>query len=197
MRSSAVRATLAVGLCALTGVLAACGPSSSSQIDERLSEGQARLADDPSAALQIARKALLEVGEDPRLELLAASACLQLGRRNEALTHAEKGLAVEGELSEDLAADLAWAQGFALMGRYHDLHAEDDWRAANTTLERATTAGTHRAEAAFLLAALQDMGQHRDDERQLKYARLLQQLEPEHPRLAELRAVLEKKGLGL
>ena len=196
MRSAALRATFVVGLCALSSGLGACGPSAGSQIAERLAEGQAALADDPSAALQIARKALLELGEDPQLALLAATTCIQLGRRGEALTHAEQGLAGERELPEDVAADLAWAQGFALMGRYHDLHAEDDWRAANTTLERATTAGSHRAEAAFLLAALQDMGQHRDDERQLKYARLLAQLDPDGPRTAELRAVLEKKGLS-
>src|SRR5678815_6053378 len=82
--------------------------------------------------------------------------------------------------------DSAWVQGFALVGRYRDLHAEDDWRAANTILERAADHGSHRAEAAFLLVALQDLGNHRDDPRQLKYARLLQQLEPESPNLCLL-----------
>jgi hypothetical protein len=187
-------------LLVLPGVLwaaAACGPSTAAVRAQKLAEGQEKLVDDPSAALQVARSALLEVGPDPELELLAANACLKLGRRSEALTHAEKGLADEDSLPDELAGDLAWVQGFALVGRYRDLHAEDDWRAANTILERAADNGSHRAEAAFLLVALQDLGNHRDDQRQLKYARLLQQLEPESPNLEAVRATLEKKGLTL
>ena len=56
--------------------------------------------------------------------------------------------------------------------------------------------GHHRAEAAFLLVALQDLGNHRDDERQLRYARLLQQLEPDGERLRDVRQALEGKGLS-
>lgn len=176
---------------------AGCGPSHAAERAQKLAEGREQLAGDPSAALQVARNALLQVGPDPELELLAADACLALGRRSEALTHADQGLAVEGDLPDELAGDLSYAKGFALMGRFRDLHVEDDWRAANMVLERAAANGNHRAEAAFLLVALQDLGNHRDDERQLRYARLLQQLEPDSQRLADVRAALEKKGLTL
>jgi len=188
---------LALGpiLLALTVALG-CGPSQASQRDARLAEGEARLADDPSAALQVARQALSESGPDPRLELLAAEACVKLGRRGDALTHAEQALATEDELPDELAGDLSWFKGFALVGRYRDLHVEDDWRAANTVLEQAAASGNHRAEAAFLLVALQDQGNHRDDERQLRYARLLQQLDPDGPRMKSVREALEQKGLS-
>lgn len=174
-----------------------CGPSQAGQRADLLAEGQARLADDPSAALQIARQALAEHGSDPRLELLAAEACARLERRGDALAHAEQGLAAEDELPDELAGDLSWFKGFALVGRYRELHVEDDWRAANTVLERAAASGSHRADAAFLLVALQDLGNHRDDERQLRYARLLQQLEPDGSRMEDVRAALERKGLSL
>ena len=197
MRSARSVAPLAVALlCALPATLGACGPSVSSRRAERLAEGQAQLEGDPSAALRTARAALLELGEDPQLELLAAKACLALGRRGEALEHAEQGLAGEDDLSDELRGDLAWVKGFTLVGRFRDLGVEDDWRAANTILEQAAAGGSHRPEAAFLLVALQDLGNHRDDERQLKYARLLRQLEPDGQRLADVRASLEQKGLS-
>ena len=179
-----------------TFALAGCGPSQASQVEARLAEGEAHLADDPSEALKLARQALDELGEDPRLELLAAEACVKLDRRSDALAHAEKGLASEADLSDELAGDLSWFKGFALAGRYRDLHVEDDWRAANAVLERAAEAGRHRADAAFLIVALQDQGNHRDDARQVRYARLLIELEPDAPRTKEVRAVLEAKGLS-
>jgi len=177
----------------LLAALAACGPSAASRRADLLAEGQERLAEDPSAALQTATRGLVELGEDPRLELLAAQACLRLGRRGEALEHADKGLA--GELDDALRGDLSWAKGLALMARFRELQVEDDWRAANTTLEAATGSGSHRAEAAFLLVGLQDMGNHRDDQRQLKFARLLLQLDPDGAHGAETRAMLAAKGL--
>jgi hypothetical protein len=83
------------------------------------------------------------------------------------------------------------------MGRFRELSSQDDWRAANTTLERATASGSHRADAAFLLVNLLDLGNHRDDARQLRFARLLVQLEPGGQRTADVRALLEQKGLSL
>jgi hypothetical protein len=197
MRTARRLAPLVLVLPCVLWAAAACGPSTAAVRAQKLAEGREKLAEDPSAALQVARNALLQVGPDPELELLAADACLALGRRSEALTHADQGLAAEGDLPDALAGDLSWVKGFALVGRFRDLHVDDDWRAANTILERAAESGNHRAEAAFLLVALQDLGSHRDDERQLKYARRLQQLEPEGQRMTDVRAALEKKGLTL
>jgi hypothetical protein len=185
-----------VPLCALAVAVGGCGGSAAAQRAASLAEGRAHLAEDPSAALHVATTALHEHGADARLELLAAEACLKLKRLSDALAHAERGLAAEESLTAELAADLSWAQGKALMGRYREVASEEDWRAANAALERATDAGSHRAEAAFLLVALQDLGPHRDDERQLRFARVLQEVEPDGQLARDARALLEQKGLS-
>jgi hypothetical protein len=171
-----------------------CGSKTEEQRADRLQEGLAKLESDPSAALFIARDALSRQGEDPRLRLLAAMACLRLERRSNALEYADQGLQSE-DLDDDLKADLQWARGTALAGRYHEVHDLSDWRAANTSLELATAAGGHRVQAATLLVALQDMSNLGTTDRQLKYARLVLQLEPDGKNAASVRALLESKGL--
>lgn len=184
-------------LSSVFAVFGGCGPSDSARRAELLADGQGLLATDPSAALQVATKALVEFADDPQFELLASEACMALGRRNDALAHAEQGLAGERELPDELEGDLSWAKGKALMGRFLELGSQDDWRSANTVLERGTQSGNHRVEAAFLVFSLQDLGNHKDDERQLKFARLLVQLDPDGPRTADARALLATKGLSL
>jgi hypothetical protein len=140
--------------------------------------GRGPLARRPSAALQVARQALSEFGSDPRLELLAAEACVQLGRRGDALTHAEQGLAAEDELPDELAGDLSWSRASRSSAATATCTPRTTGAPRTRVLERAAASGNHRADAAFLLVALQDLGNHRDDERQLQYARLLQHSSP-------------------
>jgi len=190
MRSSfALAALLVLGL-----GLAGCGSREAEQRADRLNEGLAKLDSDPSAALFIARDALAKQGEDPRLRLLAATACLRLERRSDALEYADQGLAAE-DLDDDLRADLQWARGTALAGRFHEVHDLADWRAANSSLELATSAGNHRVQAATLLVLLQDLSGLGTPERQLKFARLVLQLEPEGKNATTVREALAKKGL--
>ncbi len=180
-------------LCAALS-LAGCGASTGDERSQRLEEGRGKLESDPSAALFVARDALNRLGEDPRLRLLAATACLRLERRTEALEAANAGLDAD-DLDDDLRADLEWARGTALAGHFQELSSDADWRAANTSLERATLAGSHRAEAAALLVLLQDLGRRGTPERQLRFARLLIQLEPDGETTARIRKLLEAKGL--
>jgi hypothetical protein len=177
-----------------SAMASACGDAAATARAEALDQGRAVLAEDASRALFLARGALTEHGADARLSLLAAEACLALDRRNDALVHAEQGLSHEG-LDEALAADLHYARGRSLMGRFKDLAAEADFRDANVALESATRSGSHRAEAATLLVGLQDLHGHRNDERQLKFARLLFQLEPDGAAAVKVRAMLAARGL--
>lgn len=175
--------------------LAACSDAQAPDREERLREAQAALAQDASRALHLARAALAETGPDARLSLVEGLACLRLERRSEARTAADAGLAA-AELDEDLRADLSWVRGAASMALYRELSDLADWRAANEALEVAAGAGAHRAEAAAALALLQDLGTLGSDERQLRYARLLLQLEPDGAAAGAVRAVLERKGLS-
>jgi hypothetical protein len=196
-------APLSAPLLVLALLLGGCGNGAGAQRTATLEEGRAKLADDPSGALFLAKDAFAREREaggapHPELFLLAASACLRLERRNEAYDYASHGLAAE-DLDDDLRADLLWARGAALMGRYRELGDEADWRAANTELEKATQAGSHRLDAAFLLVGLQDLGAHENTERQLRFARLVIELDSGEGRdgskAALVRALLEQKGL--
>ncbi len=152
--------------------------------------------DEHSAALAGCMKTLADLGDDPRLQLLAAQACNGLQRRAEAIGHADQGLLLLDEGDPALRGELQWAKGVGLVARFRDLGAEGDWRAANTSLEYATAAGGRRFDAAVLLAVIQDLGDHKNDERQLRFARLALELRPEAPDVAKLVALLESKGLA-
>ncbi|MHC5211635.1 MAG: hypothetical protein ACYTG2_13025 [Planctomycetota bacterium] len=173
--------------------LSACGGEGIAP--ERVEEIRAAMDVDPSRALSMVRAADAGDGLSPRVALLGAEACLRLDRRDDALDWARRGLETPG-LDEALECELLWAQGTALAGRYQELHTEADRRLANAVLERATAAGPRRADAAFLLAMLQDLGDEPDEARQLRYARLLFELEPDSTRAQQLRAHLESKGLS-
>jgi hypothetical protein len=175
-------------------LVAACGDPHAQARDAAAAQAQSELAADPSAALRTAKAALAEHGADPRLELVAGLAHLQLHETSEAVTQAEAGLSAD-ELPPDLRADLSWVRGAALMARYRELSSADDWRAANLALEHATTAGAHRVEAATALTFLQVLGNLGNDDRLLKYARLVLQLEPEGESAKQVRALLDSKGL--
>jgi len=182
-------------LAALLLALAACGDPSAPGRDAALAGAQAALESDPSSALHLARAGLSDHGADARLSLVAGLACLQLERRSEALAAADEGLAAD-DLPADLRADLSWVRGAALMARFRELSDLDDWRAANGALEAATGAGAHRVRAAAALALLQDLAPLGSQERQLRFARLAIELEPDGEAARTLRAVLERKGLS-
>jgi hypothetical protein len=160
----------------------------------RVAAIRAELDRDPSKALSMALAGSSRDELSPRLALLAAEACLRLERRDDALRWARHGLEAHG-LDPDLECELLWAQGTALLGRYVELHADADLRLANALLERATAAGPRVADAAYLLVRLQDLGGRPDDSRQLRFARVLFDHEPDSPRSREVRALLEAKGL--
>jgi len=187
---------------ALALVLAGCGGSGSEAHEKAVAAARASLAatpGNPSEALFKARDAIAKQAErsgeeDPRLDLIAAEACLQLDRRSEALEYATTGLTA-ADLEPDLRADLFWASGAATMGRYHEMNDEGDWRTANSLLEKATEAGHHQVDAAMALVGLQDLGNHRNDERKLKYARLVIALDKEGTKAQLVRRLLESQGL--
>jgi hypothetical protein len=175
-------------------MVAGCSDAAESARTQAVDEARARLESDPAQALRVAKSALAEHGADPRLSLVAGLAHLRLEQRSEAIAQADAGLAVE-DLPADLHADLSWVRGAGLMSRFRELSSQDDWRAANTALEDATEAGTHRAEAATALVFLQELGPLGTPERQLRFGRLLLQLAPESPAAARVRELLEAKGL--
>ena len=175
-------------------LLAGCGDPQAEARAAAQRQAESELASDPGAALRTVRAAIAEHGADARLELVAGLACKSLGQTTEQLQHAEAGLAFDEPFTA-LRADLSWVRGSALMSRYMQLSAGDDWRAANTALEQATTDGAHRAEAATALVFLQDMGTLGSQERQLKFARLVLQLDPGGEYASKVQALLDKKGL--
>jgi len=201
-RSTAQAVRAATGILTLAMLLLAtsgCGDDASRAAEQAVAAARQALAGDPSAALFQAKAALQDLRgrnlpPDPRLHLIAAEACLRLERRNDALQFAADGLALD-ELDTDLRADLAWAHGTALMGRFTELGAESDWRSANSTLQDATEAGHHQVEAATLLVFLQDLGGHSNPERQLKFARMVLALDPGGPNAARVQKLLDSKGL--
>lgn len=178
----------------------ACADGTDAKLRAALASAQASLDANPSEALFLSKDALSKSAGhdaecDAQLALVAATACLRLERRNDALDYAQRGLQLDG-LPPDVLADLNWARGTALMGRFKELGEEADWRTANTALEKGTEAGHHRVEAAALLVFLQDLGRHESTERQLKFARLVLALEPDGKQAALVRKLLESKGLS-
>jgi len=185
---------MARALVLLLLLVASCSDPHATARAAALAQAQSELATDPAAALRTAKAALAEHGADPRLSLVAGLAHQQLHEPGEAIAQAEAGLAAD-ELPPDLRADLSWVRGAALLARFKELNSADDWRAANLALEQATTAGAYRVQAATALAGLQLLGTLGNDERLLKYARLVFQLEPDGESARQLHALLDAKGL--
>jgi len=184
----------------LWGVLAclalACGSAEEPGLQTARDEGAAALqAGDDSLALKVSRRALTTLGDDGELLLAAGTASLNLKRFSDAVDFADRGLPLSAEAQ--LTANLRWLQGKALLGRYNDLHDEDDWRRANVALETAVVSGDHRADAALMLVLLQDMSDRGDADRQLRYARELMALAPGSPESTKVTAYLKQQGIDL
>jgi len=200
LRKLVAAVTVVAGATMVAGVLSGCTDEAAVQRGALAAEAdRALLAGDASAALQRARAAIHDYGTSPELALVAARACLDtdLKRYDEAVEYARKGAELLGDDDPDLAADLAWAEGRALMGRYLELRNLSDWRRANSVLEDATEAGTRRIEAAALLVGLQEMHPEGRESRQLKFARLVVQLAPDSQEAENVRATLAAKGVDL
>jgi hypothetical protein len=167
----------------MLALLGACSDPAAEHVQQELTGiKEALAAGDDSAALQLARSVLNDSSGEPIAHLGAAEACIGLERFAEAAEHAEAGLACSPE-SATLIADLQWAQGAARLALYLQLKAADDWRAANSSLERGTSAaGTHRADAAYALVLMQGLGDMGSDGRRDKFGRLFLQLEPDGER---------------
>ena len=174
-------------------LLSACGDPATGARADAAAQAEALLASDASQALHVLRGALADHGPDPRLHLVAAQAHMHLDQPDDAIAQAEAGLAFE-DLPADLRADLCWVRGAGLTARYRDLSVLDDWRLANSALEEATLAGRYRAEAAVTLALLQDLSPLGSPERQLRFARLALQVQPQGSLADKMRALLAAKG---
>lgn len=182
-----------VGLAALA---LACGAAEDPGLQTARDEGTTALASgDDSMALKVARRALTTLGDDGELLLVAGTASLNLKRFNDAVDFAGRGLALAAEAQ--LTANLRWLQGKALLGRFNDLHDEDDWRRSNVALESAVLTGDHRADAALMLVLLQDMSDRGDADRQLRYARELVAMAPGSPEASKVTAYLKQQGIDL
>ena len=182
-----------VGLAALA---LACGAAEDPGLQTARDEGTAALGSgDDSMALKIARRALTTLGDDGELLLVAGTASLNLKRFSDAVDLAGRGLSLSG--APALTANLRWLQGKALLGRFNDLHDEDDWRRANVALASAVLTGDHRIDAALMLVLLQDMSDRGDAERQQRYARELISLAPGSPEATKVTAYLKQQGIDL
>ncbi len=188
-----------LGMLGVVFAVAACGGENADLVEARQQVAALLEEGDASKAWAHAKRTLGLFGEDGALHLAAATACLRLERRSDAINHGTKGLAAlpEGDESSDLRADLYWARGAGFMGRYRDLMQEPDWGGANVDLEKATETGNHRAEAAFLVAVLQHMGGHENDERFLRFARMVMAWAPEGREADRIAEVLKARGLEL
>jgi hypothetical protein len=174
--------------------LLACGDGGAKARGDAVAAARAVLAENPSQALHLVNEAKAEHGQDARLELVEAEALTALDRRDEAIEATEEGLAVEN-LPEDLRADLSWWRGAALMKRYLELSSENDRRAANMSLETASAAGNYRLRAATALVFLQDPDQPSNQDRILRFARLVLQLAPDSNEATQVKALLDAHGL--
>ena len=179
----------------LAALVAACSDPEAEALAARRAELDAARSDgtDASGRLHLARDAVSEHGDDPALLLVGAEALLELRRFEEAADWADRGLAGAGE-DEDLTADLNWARGSAHFGVFGELQEADAWRSANSDLERATRAGRHRADAAYLLTRMQGLGGHGSDARREKFGRFFLQLEGQGKRADAVRELLEAGG---
>lgn len=186
------------GSCLLVLALwaAGCGPADDPALQSARDDAAAALADgDASKALQLSRRALTISGDDAELMLLAGTAALDLKRFSDAADYADRALPLAA--SSELKADVRWLQGKALMGRFTELHNEDDWRQANVSLEPATSAGHHRTDAALMLVVLQDMSPRGDAARQLRFARELLVFAPDSAEANTVSAYLKQRGIDL
>lgn len=174
---------------------AACSDPAAEDLQLQTTDIAAALeAGDDSAALQMARGALIDHPGDPLLLLGAAEACIGLQRFDEAADYAAKGLpAAEGDAT--LSADLSWAEGSAHFALYLQLQSPEDWRLANSALERGTSAaGTRRLEAIYSLVRMQGLGGMGSDSRRDKFGRLFLQLEPAGERADKVREIMGSGG---
>jgi len=180
----------------LACLVLACGSAEEPALQTARDEVAAALAEgDHSQALSVSRRALTTLGDDGELLLMAGTASLSLKRFSDAIECADRGLPLAAEAQ--LTANLRWLQGKALLGRFNDLHDEDDWRRANVALEPAVLSGDHRADAALMLVLLQDMSDRGDPDRQLRYARELIALAPDSAEATKVTAYLKKQGIDL
>ena len=175
--------------------LGACSDPAAEAIHSDLTAIQESLdASDDSGALRGARRALTSHPDSPELQLAAALACIGLKRYGEAADYAEAGLADKPK-DAAVVADLQWALGSTHLALYVQLGEDDDWRLANSTLERATSlSGNFRANAAYALVRMQGLGGMGSEVRRDKFGRLFLELEPDGEKADKVRALMAAEG---
>ncbi|GJM20386.1 MAG: hypothetical protein DHS20C15_03010 [Planctomycetota bacterium] len=181
---------------AVCALVFACGSEEASgpSRTDLLAQSRAALeADDWSATLSHARRALTLHGEDAEALYLAARAAVQLNKLKDTFEFLTRAEATHPKGA--LLAQLSTIRGQALFKRYGELGAEGDRALASAALQQGTQAGELRADAAYLLAVLQDMKGHKNDAQQRKFGKLFLSLEPDSERATKLRAYLTQKGL--
>lgn len=172
----------------------ACGDSGAAEAAALEDEARVVLLDDPSKALHLARRGLDQHGPRAGLYEVAADASNRLERFSDAAEFALRGLDL-APADEGLRADLKYQRGRAAFGAYRELQRPEDWASANVLLDEASRAGSQRVNAAALLVALHLVQGRRDEERALRFARLVLELEPMGKQASVVRMMLESQGL--
>lgn len=157
--------------------------------------GEAVTARDWNQTLSLAKRfATLHPEQlDAALLFARARAELNLDRKSEALETVRR--AEDLHPGADLRADLNTVAGRVLLHRARELNDDDAWHAAGTRLQTGAERGTLRADAAYSLILLQDLGGRSNPSRQRNYAKTFFELEPESERGKKLRAYLEQNGV--
>ena len=184
------RVAMALAVLLLASLATACSDPVLEARNASLDQIRAALAaGETSDALQLAQSATNDHGRDGRICLAAAEACLEMKRFKNAREWADWGLDTQ-PVDPDLRAELDWAAGMARLGTFLELREAGAWREANSSLERATLAGSRRADAAYALARMQGLDGMGSDQRKARFARAFLQVEAQGERADEMRALL-------
>jgi hypothetical protein len=186
--------------CALVLTLAcaddAAGPNAQTlraQIDE--AHRAALASGDWNATLSLTKRfeALHPEHIDAPLLLARAQAELALDQQKACLASVHRAENLQPDA--DIAADLNTVAGMALLHRARELGDDGAWNEAGARLLSGVDRGALRAEAAYSLVLLQDLGGRSNPSRQRGFAKTFFELEPDSARGKKLRAYLEKQGV--
>lgn len=185
--------------CVLLGTaLAGCGEDRTA-LDARLADGRAAFErGDASETRRIARELLDEHADDAEVQRLAAIAAWMRDDLDDAIDHARAGLERADPGDHDLRGALHLVAGRVAAQRYAQLRDPRDWGLANSHLEDATAAGSHRVDAALRLVELHASKDARADRaRLLRFARLVVSIAPDSEEADKIRRLADAMGLSL
>lgn len=182
--------------CALVLPLACGADAADAEADALRAElAEAVAASDWNQTLSLTKRyeTLYAEQVDAELLLLRARAELRLDRKSDVLETVQR--AEDMHPDDDLRADLNTVAGQVLVHRARELGDDAAWNAAGARLQMGVERGALRADAAYWLVLMQDLGGRSNTSRQRSYAKILFQLEPESERGTKLRSYLEQRGV--